>query len=388
MNYHRIVPALLALALLVSLTACGEAPAAEDDTTAAGVAVQAQTVSAGTISTENKVSGKVSADNESTIFIAASAKCTAVYAQAGDAVSAGDVICTLDLGSTLASYNAANISYTSAVQSYQDQAAVFEKQIALQQKVLDDTKALFEIGAASQMEIDQAELQLQSSIATRNSTLAQLEAGMQNAKSGYEQLATALENVDSAGNVVAPISGTLVTMNAAENAFISTSLPVAVIDGADQMKVTVSVSEALVPKLSIGDTATVSVSAANQTFDAAIRSVERAANAQTKLYTVTLTVPADVGGLLTGMFADVTFHTDTSVGTIVVPTEAILTSGETQYVFVVEEGAAKYVEVTTGLTGSGVTEVTSGLTEGQQLVTVGQAYLEDGAAVRVVDGEA
>lgn len=387
MNYHRIVPALLALVLLVSLTACGEAPAAGEDP-AAGVAVQAQTVAAGNISTENKVSGKVSADNESTIFIAASAKCTAVYAQAGDAVSAGDVICTLDLGSTLASYNAANISYTSAVQSYQDQAAVFEKQIALQQKVLDDTKALFEIGAASQLEIDQAELQLQSAIATRNSTLAQLEAGMQNAKSGYEQLATALENVDGAGNVVAPISGTLVTMNAAENAFISTSLPVAVIDGADQMKVTVSVSEALVPKLSIGDTAAVSVSAANQTFDAAIRSVERAANAQTKLYTVTLTVPADVTGLLTGMFADVTFHTDTSVGTIVVPTEAILTSGETQYVFVVEDGAAKYVEVTTGLTGSGVTEVTSGLTEGQQLVTVGQAYLEDGAAVRVVDGEA
>lgn len=387
MKQHRIIPALLALVLLLSLTACGEDAAPQEETAAPGVAVQAQTVSAGSISTENKVSGKVSADNESTIFIAASAKCTAVYARAGDAVTAGDVICTLDLGSTLASYNAANISYTSAVQSYQDQSAVFEKQIALQQKVLDDTKALFEIGAASQLEIDQAALQLQSAIATRNSTLAQLEAGMQNAKSGYEQLSTALENVDGAGNVIAPISGTLVTMNAEENSFLSTSLPVAVIDGAEQMKVTVSVSEALVPKLSIGDTATVSVSAADKTFDAAIRSVERSANVQTKLYTVTLTVPADVGGLLTGMFADVTFHTDTAESTIVIPTESILTSGGTQYVFVVEDGAAKYVEVTTGLTGSGVTEVTSGLSAGQQLVTVGQAYLEDGAAVRVVDGE-
>ena len=66
----------------------------------------------------------------------------------------------------------------------------------------------------------------------------------------------------AAGNVIAPMSGTLVTMNAVENSFISTTMPVAVIDGADQMKVTVSVAETLVPKLTIGDSADVSVSAA------------------------------------------------------------------------------------------------------------------------------
>lgn len=385
MNHKRIPAAFLAALLLLSLTACGsETPT---DESPAGTAVQITEVTSGTISTENKVSGKISADNEATIMVAASAKCTAVYAQAGDTVTAGDAICTLDLGSTLASYNAANIGYSSAVQSYQDQAAVFEQQISLYQKNVNDLKALYEIGAASQIEIDQAELQLQSAIATRNSTLAQLEAGMQSSKSSLEQLSTALENVDGAGNVIAPISGTLVTMNAVEGSFTSNALPVAVIDGADQMKVTVSVSEALVPKLSIGDSADVSVSAANETFTAAIRSVERAANAQTKLYTVVLTVPSTASGLLSGMFADVTFRTDTSSNTIVVPSEAILTSGETQYVFVVEENTAKYIEVTTGLTGNGVTEVISGLTAGQQLVTVGQAYLEDGAAVRIVSGE-
>ena len=52
-----------------------------------------------------------------------------------------------------------------------------------------------------------------------------------------------------------------------------------------------------------------------------------------------------------------------------------------------EDGSAKYVEVTTGLTGSGVTEITSGLEAGQTLVTVGQAYLADGDSVRIVGGE-
>ena len=387
MKYQKLFAGLLAAAMTLALTACGSKEPEEETPAAEGIAVQVQTVTANTISTENKVSGQVSADNASTILIASAAKCTAVYKNAGDQVQAGEKICTLDLGSTLSGYNAARISYQAAVQSYQDQKSILDKQVSMAQDNVNNTKALFEIGAASQLEVDQAELNYENAVAGRNSALSQLEACIQNAKSGVEQLDTALDNVDANGNVLAPQSGTLVTMNAVEGSYISNSMPLVVIDGADQMKVTASVSEALVPKLTVGDKAEVSVSAADATFTATIRSVERAASMQTKLYTVVLTVPADVGGLMSGMFADVTFRTDTAENTIVVPTEAILTSNHVQYVFVVEDGAAKYVEVTTGLTGSGVTEVTSGLTEGEQLVTVGQAYLSDGDPVRVVSGE-
>ena len=381
-KYEKPAALALALALALSLTACGGETAAEETPT--GVAVQVETVTQDTIAAENKVSGKISADNETTIMIASTAKCTAVYHEAGDQVEAGDILCTLELGSALANYNAARIGYNGAVQSYNDQKAVLDKQVQLAADNVSNTKALFEIGAASQLEVDQAELNYSNAVAGRNSALSQLESGIQSAKSGLDQLDTALENVDADGNVIAPMSGTLVTMSAVENSFISNSMPLAVIDGPDQMKVTVSVSETLVPKLSIGSQADVYVSAADVGFSAVIRSVEQAANLQTRLYTVTLTVPADVGGLLSGMFADVTFFTDVSQNAVVVPTEAILTSGGTQYVYVVEDGTARYTEVITGLTGNGVTEVTGGLTEGQQLVTVGQAYLSDGDAVRVV----
>ncbi|MCI9121375.1 MAG: efflux RND transporter periplasmic adaptor subunit [Oscillibacter sp.] len=388
MSKTSISAALLAAVLALSLTACGGEDGQEPQETPQGIAVQVEEVDSGTIYTENTVSGRLLAEDESVIMVAVNAKCTAVYAEAGDEVQAGDVLCTLDLGSTLSSYNAASISYRSAAQSYQDQSAVFDKQIALYEKNLSDLRELLEIGAAAQIEIDQAELQLQSAIAQRNSTLSQLEASMQNALSNVEQLDTVLENVDARGNVIAPSSGTLVTMSAVEGSFVSSSAPVAVIDGVDQMKAVVSVSEALVPKLFAGDTAEVSVSAVEETYEATIRSVERAANQQTKLYNVTLTMPSGASGLLAGMFADVTFHTDASENAITVPTEAILTRGETRYVFVVENGTALYKEVTTGLTGSGVTEVLTGLEAGQQLVTVGQAYLSDGDPVRIVSGTA
>lgn len=390
MKSHRIPALLLCGALLVSLSACGgggaqNSPAESEPP--AGTAVQVETVNANTISTENKVSGKVESDTDASVFVATAAKCTAVYVEVGDTVRAGQAICTLDLASTLSSYQAASISYDSTVKSYQDQAALFEKQIALYEKNLSDLRALQEIGAASQAEIDGAELTLLSAQVTRDSTLAQLEAGIQSSKANVEQLATALENVDGSGNVIAPISGVLLSLSAVQDAFVSSAAPVAVIDGVDQLKITVTVSEALVPKLKIGDAVDVTVSSVGTAFTGAIRSVDKAASLQTKLYTVTVSIPAEVEGLLSGMFADVTFHTDTSADAIVIPTQAILTSGSTQYVYVVEGDTARYVEVTTGLTGNGVTEITSGLEAGQQLVTVGQAYLSDGALVRIVTGE-
>ena len=380
----RVISLALALVLALSLAGCGEKTT--EDTTPTGVAVQVQTVASQDISTENTVSGQVTAGSETSVYVTATAKCTAVYVEAGDAVKAGDVICSLDMESSLAQYRAAEIGYTSAMSSYESQKDVLDKQVALYEKTWNDTKALLAIGAASQVEVDSAELQYLSAAAQRDSTLAQLEAGVQNAKSGYEQLVLAMENIDSQGNVIAPVDGVLASLTASEGSLVSPNYAVAVIDGAEQMKVSVMVSEALVPKIAIGDTVKVNVNAADASFDGTVRSAEKAANMQTKLYTVTVTVPAEVEGLLNGMFADVTFYTAVSEGAVAVPTDAILTSGETQYVFVVENGTARQVEVTTGLNSTGVTEITSGREAGVQLVTVGQQYLTDGDAVRIVEG--
>ena len=387
MKLKNITSLILAALLLLSLTACGgkEEPVV---TAPVGIAVEVEAVTMDAISTEHRVSGQVAVENSSTIMLTSPAKCSAVYFQAGDTVKEGDIICTLELEGALATYNAASIGYESAAQSYYDQSAVFDQQIALQQQNLSNLKELFAIGAASQLEIDQAQLQLQSSIATRNATLAQLEAGMENAKSGLEQLDLAMENVDENGNVIAPMDGVLASMTAVTGSIVSNSMPVAVINDNSRMKIVVMVSESLVSQLVIGSTADVSVSAAGGALKATIRAVDQAANMQTNLYAVTLALPEDAAGLLPGMFADVTFHTNVNDNAVVIPTQSILTSNDTQYVFVVEDGTAVYREITTGLTGSGVTQVTSGLTMGEQLVTVGQAYLQDGDAVRVVSGEA
>ena len=511
-NKKRALSLILLSALaLATLASCGEerstsasesgAGAAAEGETAAqvlGVPVETRTVHLSSVSSDNTVSGMVTAEDEATVMVAVSAKVRETFVEAGDTVEEGQILCSLDMDSTLSSYRAAQLTLAAAQQSYTDQTQVFDQQInslnealalaqrqvpiaqqqipqaeeqiaitemqiasveeqiaemdlsiaaaeqsaAMAEKQLSDTKALFEIGAASQLEIDsldlqaaqarlqvdqlgiqkgqlemqleqsklqrdqaqlslsqtqlspaqaqlqvsQAQLQLTSAIATRNSTLTQLQASIESYRSNVQQMESALENIDEDGNVIAPAAGILASFTAVKDGYVSSAMPVAVISGTGKMEVTVAVSESLIPKLRNGDKADVTVTALGKSFTAVIRAADRTANAQTRLYTVKLSVPEkDSGGLLSGMFADVTFHTDTVENTVAVPSEAILTDGDTQYVYVVaDDGTARYTEITTGMTGDGVTVVTGGLKEGERLVTVGQSYLSDGAAVRIV----
>ena len=446
MKHTRIISAAMAAALLLTLTACqkeGDTGDNSGSVPAAGVAVQVQEVIADTIATGNNVSGKVVNDSgQESVFVSANARCTAVYVEAGDEIRAGAPICTLDMTDTLSSLDTATTSYNNTLKSYQEQEDLFDAQIALAEKSVSDSlksyqeqkdlfdaqialaeknirdlEALKEIGAAAQIEIDQAKLNLQSLQTTRSSTLTQLEAGiqsaqtniqslqvsksstltqletgMQSAQINIDQLQTVLKNVDSRGNVIAPISGKILSLNVAENSYAGPSAPVAVIDGVSQLEISVSVSEALIPKLALRDEVDVAISALELSTVGTIREIEKDANPQTKLYEVTIGLTEPVEGLRVGMFADVSFHTDVSSNTIVIPTEAILTSNNLQYVFVVDNisgtnGTARYVAIGTGLTGNGVTEITDGLAAGDQLVTVGQAYLSDGDPVRIVSGE-
>ena len=101
MNHNRIFALALAAAMTLALTSC----AAQNESTyvpPAGVAVQVEAVERASITSDNRSSGKVASDNETPIYVSATALCTAVYVSQGDTVAVGDKICTLDMAATLA----------------------------------------------------------------------------------------------------------------------------------------------------------------------------------------------------------------------------------------------------------------------------------------------
>ena len=385
----KIAALMLALSMLLALTACGESEQVEENTAPAGLAVQVTEAKVQTLSSDVTVSGKVAAEAETAVYVLGSNSATVaqLYVSEGDRVTAGDVLCRLDTSRVSGSDLSNQASYLASMENYNTQKALLDRTVSMQQTNYENTLALYEIGAASRLEVDAAELQYLSAIAQRDATLSQLASAMSSQQSGYLQMNAAMQGADANGNVIAPVSGTVTSVSATVGSTVSATKPIAVIDAAGQMNISVSVSEALLPKLAVGDMASVSVSSLSLEFDALITAIDRASSLQTQLYGVTLSVPEEIEGLRPGTFADVSFHTDTSLDTVVVPTEAILTSAGAQYVFVVEGDSAKQVAVATGLTSAGVTQITTGLVGGEELVVMGQAYLSDGEAVRVVSGE-
>ena len=406
----------LSLLLVLAMIAggCGQEVQEEEPAPEESVAVEIQTVEKGSISAESSVSGQVAAGDQESVFLALSAQCRDVYVEVGDTVSSGQTIFTVDISSTLDNIKTTNMSMESTRKSYSDQSALLAQQLnqansqleqatnqlSMAQKNLEDTQALFAIGAASQLEVDNASMNVDSvKIAVESAQLAvnnlkasqssaaeQYNLAMQNSQNTLNQLEASLKGVDRSGNVTAPISGTVVSLNAFKNGFTSPGAPMATIESTADREISAAISESLVSKLSSGSPVHITVDAANADFQGTIDSIDNAANPATHLYGVTIKIPPGLSGSLrSGMFAEITFYTDTQSNVVVIPTEAIQTGVDGSYVFTLDsENIAHKVPVETGLVGDGVTEITSGLNGGEVLVSVGQFYLTDGAAVRVV----
>ena len=90
----------------------------------------------------------------------------------------------------------------------------------------------------------------------------------------------------------------------------------------------------------------------------------------------------DVGALVPGSFVTVLVPTETRPNAVVVPKRAILLERDQSIVYRVQDGVAVRTPVTVGLSAQDLVEVTSGLSAGDTVVTVGQESLRDGAPVR------
>jgi RND family efflux transporter MFP subunit len=439
MKKNRWMAGVLAGAMVLTLAGCGSKEDTTQEEEKTGTPVETQTVERNDIASENRVSGQVMASDEASIFSPLAVKVEKVYVKSGDHVKKGDVLFQLDADDIQRKYQPLLDNYnrtkslgdaqlSQARQSVSDTQALTNSQVALAQKTLEDTTklmneqiklaqdnydhaaALLEIGAESQGNVDQAKSNLEQTKLNAQNNINQAQTALDQAKinakssvsqaelavkstqtsteSSLSQLQTNMDDIlDSLDDtsVKATISGTVASVAVSEGSNASQQTAAVVITDVTTPEIVVAVSETLLPKLSIGDKATATISASSaDPFETTITEISPTANQNTKLYDVHLAVPEDVDVTI-GMFAEVVFQTDGQENTVVVPTESILTDDDGQYVFTVsQKKTAKKVPVTTGLVGNGVTEILTGLSGGEALVTSGQSYLSDKAEVRIV----
>ncbi len=85
-----------------------------------------------------------------------------------------------------------------------------------------------------------------------------------------------------------------------------------------------------------------------------------------------------------GLFARLNLEVEQRENALLIPEQALWPQGERQFVYRVEDGQARLIEVETGIRRAGQVEIVSGLSAGDEIVTAGQLKLFDGAKVAPV----
>ena len=382
----RILAALLAASMALC-AGCGSQTSDDgEEQTAAGTAVEVAEVTKGAMSTEYSVNGKVVADNEVQVFPMLAGQVLTLSVSEGDKVAKGQTLLNVDTSSVTSTMSSLRESYNATKTA--TEKAIENAQIGVEQAQLavENTEALLEAGAAAEQELTKAK-----------QGLAQAQAGVQQARAqqaaSLAQIQASMDQINkqaSYGTVTAPCAGTVTAVNVVQGGMASSAQPAVVIAEDSRVKINASVSEDVFAGLHTGDSAGVQISVlSDEVKSAKIVSLPAAANQQTNLYDVSVSVPSGTEPAI-GAFATVIFYTDRRENTLSVPTDCVLTGNDNErYLFTVDESGttAARVTVETGLVGKTNTEITSGLNEGDRVVVKGQSYLSDGSAVRVVTSD-
>lgn len=379
----RILAALLAASMALC-AGCGSQTSDDgEEQTAAGTAVEVAEVTKGAMSIEYSVNGKVVADNEVQVFPMLAGQVLTLSVSEGDKVAKGQTLLNVDTSSVTSTMSSLRESYNATKTA--TEKAIENAQIGVEQAQLavENTEALLEAGAAAEQDLTKAK-----------QGLAQAQAGVQQARAqqaaSLAQIQASMDQINkqaSYGTVTAPCAGTVTAVNVVQGGMASSAQPAVVIAEDSRVKINASVSEDVFAGLHTGDSAGVQISVlSDEVKSAKIVSLPAAANQQTNLYDVSVSVPSGTEPAI-GAFATVIFYTDRRENTLSVPTDCVLTGNDNErYLFTVDKSGttAARVTVETGLVGKTNTEITSGLNEGDRVVVKGQSYLSDGSAVRVV----
>ncbi len=150
-----------------------------------------------------------------------------------------------------------------------------------------------------------------------------------------------------------------------------------------RIKLEVEVSQRDASRIEKGQIAQVEVAAFPEgVFPGRVFLANQTADPQSKKFTVVVVLDNQDLRLKPNTFGDVTFTVGVQKNVLVIPPKAVL---EKSYVFVVQGETVKKVSVTLGFQNQDFVEVTSGLKEGDRIISEGNFGLEEGTQIDVLE---
>ena len=194
-------------------------------------------------------------------------------------------------------------------------------------------------------------------------------------------------------DIVAPMGGVVTELLVREGASVAAGMPIVNLADLSRVWVIAAVPEAQGAWLQAGQSAEVTLASAGfAPIKGRVDYLYPALSAETRTTRVRILVQNDRLALRPGMSARVTIQGE-SRAALLIPTEALIRSGERTAVILAEdEGQFQPVAVTAGLEQGEQTEIRSGLKTGDRVVISGQFLLDSeanlrGALDRLMPGE-
>lgn len=371
--------------------------------------VEVVEVELGSLSNTTSLNGRVVADKDLMIFPTMPGKVKSLSVREGAWVNKGDVLFTLDDEDLRKQILQAELSYNMAKANYDmtlDQVDVANRSLeatkALAEAVLDNarenlenTRKLYEAGAISRSQLDQAELGLKQQENQLEAQLDQAKLGssdkiLEIADFQLKQAELGLKQAkDTLGDFVitAPISGFVSGLTVEAGGIATNSQPAMNIVDLNRVYVNIEVVEGLINKLSKNQEVKVNISAASsEAFQAKIDSITPSPNPRTQLYPVRIYLDNKDNLIKPGMFASVELNLDARDNSLKIPSRAILSLDNENMVYIVENNRAYRRVVELGLDTGLEVEVISGLEAEDIVIINGQNYVEDGGMVKIIGG--
>jgi multidrug efflux system membrane fusion protein len=352
---HR-APAIVLLAL--TLAACSDQEPAGEDVRV----VRTATVLAGTDASQSDYSGEVRARYESTAAFRIGGRVSQRLVQAGDRVSQGQVLATLD--SVDAALNAA--SARAQLESLRSEYA---------QTKLDFERAtrLFEQRFISQAEFDRDRVQL-------DGTRGRLAA----AQASYSLAA----NQHSYTQLLAPWDGVVTAMHIEAGQVVSAGQAAASIAADGEREVVIGVPESRLAELREAASLGVELWARpGRRYTAKVREVAPMTDGATRQYTARISIVDADDAIELGMTARVRLAMPRLASTHRLPLTALYQKGGRSFVWVVSPGSGRVQmrAVQVADVSENAVVIAAGLKDGDAVVTAGVNLLFEGQKVRRAD---
>jgi Cu(I)/Ag(I) efflux system membrane fusion protein len=187
----------------------------------------------------------------------------------------------------------------------------------------------------------------------------------------------------------APVSGTVIRRDAVEGSYVQPGASLFTVADLSTVWVIADVHEYELRRVRVGQPARLELTAyPGQTFTGKVQFLYPALDPQTRTMRVRLEFPNRKQALRPGMYGTVYLTLPSTAG-LAVPVEAVVDTGETQYLFVARDGGRfEPRKVKLGARGDGEVEILDGVQEGETVVTTANFLIDSESRLRAaIEGQ-